>query len=67
MDIKKHIIINLSEKDLKEIILEFVKKQGYETDIDNIKFDLGTVWKGYGLDEHKETVFKGCTIKCNQE
>lgn len=65
MDIKQCIKIELTESDLKKIVLEFVKKEGYRVNLNDINFDVGTVWHGYGMGEFEETVLKGCTIKCS--
>ena len=65
MNIKQSIKIELSESDLKEIVLEFVKKEGFRADLKDISFNVGYEWKGYGLGEYSKTVLKGCTIKCS--
>ena len=65
MNIEQCISIDLSEQDLKEIVLDFVRKHGYETDIKNIKFDVCTTTRGYGPGEYQETVLRGCKVKCS--
>lgn len=65
MNIEQCITIDLSEQYLKEIVLDFVRKRGYETDIKNINFDVGTTLRGYGRGEYEETVLRGCKVKCS--
>ena len=64
MEIKNSIIIKFTETDLKKIIQEYVKRQGYRSELTNIKFDIGTVYRGYGLGEYSETILRGCTVDC---
>lgn len=66
MNIEQCITIDLSEQDLKEIVLDFIKKHGYETDIKNINFDVGTTLLGYGYGEYKKTILRGCKVKCSR-
>lgn len=66
MEIIKTIVIKLSKDELKKIIKEHVKSEGFTIDEKNISFELTSVWRGYGQDEHKETEFAGCSIICNK-
>ena len=56
--------VKLSKEDLKELIKEQIKNEGFVVDKENISFDITSVWRGYGQDEHEVTEFAGCTITC---
>ena len=61
MNIKKKITISLSEADVKEIVAEYLTKEGYKVIPSDVKLEVGTKWVGYGKDEHQEPYFKECT------
>ena len=61
MNITKKITISLSEYDVKEIIAEYLTKEGYKVNPSGVNLVFGTKWVGYGMDEHQETYFKECT------
>jgi hypothetical protein len=54
--------MNLSEDELKKIVLDHLTKNGYFAKKNNINFKTVTTTVGYGMAEHKATVFKGCEI-----
>ena len=68
MKLDKNITINLTEQDVKEIIAEKCRAEGY-TNIkaENVTLEVGQELKGYGLMEHNEIVFKGCKIHYKEE
>lgn len=61
MNIESKITINLNESDLKEIVAEYLTKKGYKVTPTNVTISVGSEWVGYGMDEHMEARFKGCT------
>lgn len=61
MDVETKITITLSDTDLKEIVSEYLIRKGYQVPPENVSFVAVNEWVGYGLSEHQETRFKGCT------
>ena len=65
MNVEKKITISLSESDVKEIVAEYLKKEGYNVAANDVKISVGTKWEGWGLDEHQVTYFKECSVVIN--
>lgn len=63
MDIKKNITINLSSDDVRQIISDYLTKDGYSVNSDDIEFDIEEECHGYGAGEHYEYVFEGCSVR----
>lgn len=66
MEIKKNITIELSENDVKEIVADYLNKDGYNITADDVRLDVGSRTKGYGMYEYEELYFKGAFIKCKE-
>jgi hypothetical protein len=67
MDMNYDITIKLSPEELKNIIAEYVSKEtGRKIENDNINFLVVHDCVGYGMNEHYETIFKGCEIDCKK-
>lgn len=66
MEIKKIITIELSEKDVKEIIADYLIKDGYPVTADDVTLSSGSRIEGYGLDEHEVNYFKAAYVKCRK-
>lgn len=64
MEIKKSITINLSEDDLKKIVADYLQKEGYKVEENDVAFSIGNRCEGFGMAEHKVVYFKGCNVKC---
>ena len=67
MKIKKNITINFSEDDVKQIIAEHVKREGYETTVENVDIFVGSRLEGFGMAEHPVYYFKGCNVSCKEK
>ena len=68
MEIRKNITINLTPKDVKHIILDYLTKEGYEIKKeDDITFKVGNECQGYGTAEHYVTIFNGCSVNCKEK
>jgi hypothetical protein len=67
MEIKENITINLSEEDVKEIIVDYLNKKGYKVKSDNVKLSIGSRLEGYGMMEHEVTYFKGAYVNCEKK
>lgn len=65
MEAKFNITIKLSPDDVKQIIAEYLAKEGYSVKPDDIKFGISEKCHGYGMGEHYTTVFSGCSVKCD--
>ena len=66
--IEKNITINLTPDELKELIAEKCREQGYTTvEAKDVTFDVGMELQGYGQGEHNEVVFRGCRISSKGE
>ena len=67
MEIKKNITIKLSENDVKEIIADFLKRDGYNVTVDDVSFSVGTRCEGFGTAEHYVSCFNGAFVKCKEK
>ena len=67
MNIKKNITINLTEADIKEIIADYLKKEGYSVEVDDISINVGMRTVGFYTDEHSEPYFRGIDVKCKEK
>lgn len=70
MEIKKNIRIELSESDVKEIIADYLNRDGYTVTIDDIDISVGSRLKGFGMGEYgeyEETYFKAVYINCKEK
>lgn len=63
MEIKKNITIELSENSVKEIIVDYLKKEGYQVNVEDVNFSIGTRYEGFGRTEHPVNYFEGAYIK----
>ena len=62
MDIKKNITIELSDLDLKEIIVEYLKQKGHNVCPKDIKFLYGSKLEGFGMNQHSVEHFEGARV-----
>lgn len=62
MNIKKNITIHLSEGDVKEIIADYLRKEGYSVEADNVRLIIGSRTVGYFMDEYDEHYFKEASV-----
>ena len=62
MEIKKNITINLSENDVKEIITDYLKREGYDVTVNDVTLSIGSRCEGYGDAEHEVNYFKGVYV-----
>ena len=67
MEIKKNITINLSEEDVKKIIADYLKREGYDVTVNDVSLSIGSRCEGYGTAEHKVSYFKGAYINCKEK
>ena len=67
MNIKMKTIIKLSEADLKELVVYYLRSRGYEVSSDNVTFSAGTTTAGYGMNEHQVTYFDGCVVTITED
>ena len=63
MNIKTSIKIELSADDVKEIIINYLKNEGYDFSVDDVVFSVGTRYEGYGMSEHPVNYFDGVYVK----
>lgn len=63
MNIKTNIKIELSPDDIKEIIICYLKNEGYDFSVDDVVFSAGTRYEGYGMAEHPVSYFDGACVK----
>lgn len=62
MKINAKTTISLTPNDLRSIVTEYFTQKGYS--VKSVSFEVGTECRGYGLGEHEETVFEGCSVEC---
>lgn len=60
MNIENKITITLTERDVKEIVADYLTGEGYKVSADNVTLSVGIDWVGYGMDEHQVARFKEC-------
>lgn len=60
MNIVEKLSITLSEKDVKEIVAEYLTHKGYRVTADDISFHIGKDYQGYGPMEYEVLVFNKC-------
>ena len=61
MNIEKKITITLSEIDVKGIVADYLKKEGFKVSPNDVTLSVGIDWVGYGMDERQVAHFKECT------
>lgn len=62
MNIEKKITISLSEDDIKNLVADYLVKEGYKVTSENVKLSVKTRWEGYGMAEHQVPYFEECTV-----
>ena len=62
MDIKKNITIELSDLDIKEIIVDYLKQKGHNVCPKDIKFLHGSRLEGVGMTQHTVDYFDGARV-----
>ena len=67
MEIKKNITINLSEDDVKQVIADYLKREGYDVTVNDVSLSVGSRIEGYGTAEHEVNYFKGAYINCKEK
>ena len=67
MEIKKNIRIELSESDVKEIIADYLNREGYTVTTDDVNISVSSRTKGYGMGEYTETYFKAAYANCKEK
>ena len=65
--IEKNIAIKLTEQNVKEIIADYLVREGYKVKADEVEFQISHVWKGYGLDERCEHCLTCAQVKYGEE
>ena len=63
MNIKTSVKIELSPDDVKEIIVNYLKTEGYDFSVEDVVFSTGTRYEGYGMAEHPVHYFEGAYVK----
>ena len=67
MEIKKNITIKLSENDVKEIIADFLQRDGYNVTVDDVSLSVGSRCEGFGAMEHYVSCFNCAFVKCKEK
>lgn len=65
LDITRSLTITLSPDEIKCIIIDKLKAEGYNVLYTNISFDVKPQLEGYGMEEHEVTRFRGATVRVN--
>ena len=66
MNIKKNITFHLSEGDVKEIIADYLKKEGYSVEASDVMLRVGRRSVGYGPMNHDVICFDEAVVKCKE-
>lgn len=67
MEIEKYIKIELSENYVKEIIADYLNKEGCKVEVNDIDFVVGSRIRGYGIHEYEEYYFKEANVYCKEK
>lgn len=67
MKINKRVTLTFAEADVKEIVREYLKSQGYWVDIEDIVLDIGIRYEGFGPMEHQVPCFKECRVEVKED
>lgn len=59
------ITIKMKPDELATIIKDYLSKEGFEVSEKNIRFNLETVYEGFGINEYATKKFTGCSVDCN--
>lgn len=62
MTVTRNVVIELTGDDLKQIIADFLKKDGYYVPINKIEWDIGTKLEGEDPCDVVIPYVRGCTI-----
>lgn len=62
MDFKKYITLKISSEEMKKIIVDYLKREGYCTKSDDVKFLLDKKYEGHYPYESLVYRFVGCEI-----
>lgn len=65
MEVKKNITIELLERDVQEIIANYLQENGYKVSSDDVMFSITSKTEGHYTNEHTVHYFKGVYIKCD--
>lgn len=71
MEVKKSIIINIDEDEIKKMVVDYLSTKGYGTTVDDVKFLIDTKIEHspdmYDMYDYSYPYLKGCnvTIKCD--
>lgn len=66
MNIKKNIEFHLSDNDVKEIIADYLKKEGYSVEAGDVVLRVGKRCVGYGPMEHDVICFDEAVVRCKE-
>ena len=66
MEIKKNLTINLTEEDVKNIIADHLKKEGYKVSINDVKLLVNKKWTDDYDERFQNEIlyFDGCSVNC---
>lgn len=67
MEIKKNITIEFSEEDVKEIIADYLSREGYKVTAEDVNLSVSSRIKGYGPGEYEEYYFKAAYVKYKEK
>ncbi len=67
MSIELQMDLKISPNALKSIIIEYLDKLGYEADVDDVNFIVGTRYEGYGLNETPVHYFERAVVTVKGE
>lgn len=66
MEIKKNLTINLTEEDVKNIIADHLKKEGYKVSVNDVKLLVNKKWTDDYDERFQNEIlyFDGCSVNC---
>lgn len=67
MEVKKNLTINLTEYDVKSIIVGYLEKSGYKVSADDVKLLVNKKWTEDYDERYQNEIlyFEGCSVNCN--
>lgn len=64
VNMNQKMTLEFDEKDIIDIVKEYVKNQGYN--VQSVKIDVQLESRGHGMSEYDEAVFNGVKVKCTK-
>lgn len=65
MKVERTVKVELTADELKQIVAEYLRKDGFDAEKEDVTFNVGRHSEGFGMMEHEVIKFTGCTVKAS--